>query len=324
MKKDYIFLVMLAAAAVAGLQACREARPQDHIRLSGTVEVNTVKIVPIMGGRIMELSIEEGNNVKEGDLVARIDCAELELQLKQADAAVKGANANLKLLEKGARKEDIRAMRQTMKQARISLAKIEKDKKTAGALLKSGAVPKNQVDDLESAHGMASAQLGAAQQQYSKLLKGAQPEEIEAALSMVEQAEAMVEVVRQKLTHCELYAPSTGTVMYKLAEKGEVAAPGIPVGVVADLSQVEVKGFVAEKDLGFVKIGGQAQVYIDSMPSRPIKAKITHIASEAEFTPKNIQTREERIKTMYEIKVSVDNTKGMLKSGMPADIVIKK
>ncbi|MFH1435363.1 MAG: efflux RND transporter periplasmic adaptor subunit, partial [Pseudomonadota bacterium] len=280
--------------------------------------------VPIMGGRITELSIEEGDDVKEGDLVARIDCAELELQLKQADAAVKGANANLKLLEKGARKEDIRAMRQTMKQARISLAKIEKDKKTSESLLKSGAVPKNQVDDLESAHGMASAQLGAAQQQYSKLLKGAQPEEIEAALSMVEQAEAMVDVVRQKLTNCELYAPSSGTIMYKLAEQGEVAAPGIPVGVVADLSRVEVKGYVAEKDLGFVKIGGRAQVVIDSMPSKPIKAKITHVASEAEFTPKNIQTREERIKTMYEIKVSVDNTEGMLKSGMPADIVIKK
>ena len=322
MKRKYVFIV--AIAALLGLQACREAKPQSHIRLSGTVEVNTVKIVPLMGGRITELSIEEGNDVKEGDLVARIDCTELELQLKQADAAVKGANAKLKLLEKGARKEDIRYMRQTMKQAKISLAKLEKDKKTSESLLQSGAVPQKQVDDLESAHSMASAQLAAAQQQYSKLLKGARPEEIEAALSMVEQAEVMVEVVRQKLTHCELWAPASGTVMYKLAEQGEVAAPGIPVGIIADLSQVEVKGFVAEKDLGFVKIGGRALVYIDSLPSKPIKAKITYVASEAEFTPKNIQTHEERVKTMYEIRVSVDNTKGMLKSGMPADIVIKK
>jgi HlyD family secretion protein len=309
----------------AGLLAwCNEKEPQDRIRMSGTVEVNPVKIMPLIGGRILELNLTEGDKVTEGDLLARIDCTELELQLKQAEAAVKGANAQLQLIEEGARKEDIRWMRQVIKQAKIQNGKLEKDLDVFGPLVKGGAMSQKEYDDLTTAKSMAEAKLAEAQQQYIKMIKGARPEEVEAALSLVEQAEAMVNVIKQKQTYCTITAPASGTVMHRLAEPGEAAAPGIPLGVVADLSRVKVKGYIAEAELGHVRLGGAAHVYIDSHPGKPLKGKITYISDEAEFTPKNIQTRDERVKTVYEVQVSLDNSAGLLKSGMPADIVIRK
>lgn len=303
---------------------CNNKEPSNKIRLSGTVEVDPVKIMPLIGGRILELNIEEGQKVKKGEIVARIDCTDLELQLKQAEAGVKGARAGLKLIEEGARKEDIRWMKQVIKQAKISTEKIENDLKTFGPLVESGAISRKEYDDLQIARQMAEAKHAEAKQQYIKMIKGARPEEIEAALALVEQAEATVNVIKQKITYCEIEAPASGTVMYKLAEPGEAAAPGLPLGIIADFSRVKVKGYVSEKELGHVKIGGAVYVYIDSHPQKPIKAKVTHVACEAEFTPKNIQTKEERVKTVYEIEVSADNPDGKLKSGMPADIVIRK
>jgi HlyD family secretion protein len=317
-------LMALAAGAALLLPACRDKTPADQIRMSGQVEADTVKIVPLIGGKILELSLEEGSRVEKGQVVATIDCTELQLQIKQAEAAVKGASARLQLIEKGARKEDLRWMKQVLKQAKIAKEKTEKDLGTLGPLLSSGAIPQKQYDDLQTTQELAAAKLAEAQQQYIKMIKGAQPEEIDAALSGVEQAEATVAVLKQKLTYCSVEAPSSGTVMYKLAEPGEVAGPGLSLGIIADLSTVKVKGYVSEKDLGYVKIGRPAHIYIDSRPGRPIKGTVTWIASEAEFTPKNIQTREERVKTVYEVKVSVDNRDGTLKTGMPADIVIRK
>ena len=316
--------IVTAALIAASSGACAEKLPADEIRMSGTVEVDPVKIMPLIGGRLIEVGLEEGAKLEEGQVVASIDCAELELQLQQAEAGVKGANARLQLIEKGARKEDIRWMRQVIKGAKISKSKIETDLALYDPLVKSGAMPKKQFDDLQVAGELADAKLAEAQQQYVKMIKGAQPEEIEAALSAVEQAEAMVGVIEKKLTYCEVLAPTSGTVMHKLAEPGEAAAPGLPIGVIADLTRVKVKGYVSEKDLGHVKLGGPASVYIDSYPGKPIRGTITSIADEAEFTPKNIQTQDERVKTVYEVKVGVDNADGRLKSGMPADIVIKK
>jgi len=314
----------LAAGAALLLPACREKAPANQIRLSGQVEVDTVKVVPLIGGKILQLSLEEGSRVEQGQVVATIDCTELELQLKQAEAAVKGASARLQLIEKGARKEDIRWMKQVLKQAKIAKEKTEKDLQTLSPLLSGGAIPQKQYDDLQTTQELASAKLAEAQQQYVKMIKGAQPEEIDAALSGVEQAEAVVDVLKQKLTYCSVESPTTGIVMYKLAEPGEVAGPGLSLGIIGKLSKVKVKGYVSEKDLGFVKLGAPARIYIDSQPGRPVKGTITWLASEAEFTPKNIQLQEERVKTVYQIEVSVDNPEGKLKAGMPADIVIQK
>jgi HlyD family secretion protein len=244
--------------------------------------------------------------------------------MKQASAVLKGASTKYELVKKGARKEDISQMQEVVKQAKIGVDKLAKDLERAQDLLNSKSIPQKQFDDLKAAHDLASAQLAAVSQQYKKILNGALPEEIEAVQAMVEQAESTIEIIKKKMSYCALLSPVSGTVIQKLSLKGELAPPGMPVGIIADLTHVKVKGFVAEDELGFIKIGNTAKIFIDSQPDSPVEGKISFISSEAEFTPKNIQTQKERVKTMYEIQASVDNSEGKLKDGMPADIVIKK
>lgn len=315
-----IFVVLL----ILILTACNGSDSKNHIRMSGSVEIDTVKIASLIGGRALEVNMEEGDKVEKDQIVARLDCTELELQLKNAQAALKAASANFQLIKKGARKEDILHVRELSKQAEIARQNADEKYKRAEALYKENLISKDQFDDASARRDATIANEAAVRQQYEKILAGARAEEIEAALAMVEQTEATVALIKEKMSYCEIKSPIAGTILYKLVEPKEVVAPGATLGVVADLTSAEVKGYVAERDLGFIKIGSKASVYIDSQPDTPIEAKVTYIASEAEFTPKNIQTEKERVKTMYEIKVSVDNSEGKLKSGMPADIVIEK
>jgi len=324
MKSDVVRASAALALLAALPAACREKAPDDRIRVSGTVEVDTVKLVPLTGGRILEINIVEGKPVAKGEVVARIDCKELEIQLAQGEAALKQATANLDLVRQGARTEDKRQLKQVVKQATIARAQAKKDLDRADTLVKASSLPPKQLEELESRWAIADAQVAAAQQQLAKAMHGARPEEIRAVEAAVEQAAAAVALVTQRLTHCTVYSPVAGTVLYRFAEPGEAAAPGVPLGTVADLRTVTVKGFVAEDELGFVTIGGAAQVFIDSHPSAPLPAQVSRVSSEAEFTPKNVQTRDERVKTMYEIEVTVANPDGRLKAGMPADIVIRK
>jgi len=303
---------------------CNSKSKDPFIKVSGQVEADTVKILPLIGGRIIEINFEKGKRVKEGEVLAKIDCTEIELQLKQAKAALKGANAKLQLIEKGARKEDIRWMRQIIKQAKINKEKADRDIQTLGPLATQGAIPQKQYDDLISAQALAEAKLAEAQEQYTKMIKGAQPEEIESALSAVEQAEATIDIIEKKLNDCIVLSPASGTVTHKLAQLGEIAAPGIPLGIIAKLDRVKVVGFISEKELGHIKLGDPVHIYVDSFPGKPLKGIVTWIADEAEFTPKNIQTEEERIKTVYEIEATVDNQKGILKDGMPVDMVFRR
>lgn len=316
--------IILGALLSFVLTACDKNNLKDHIRISGTVEIDTVKIASLIGGRVLEVNMEEGEMVEKDQIVARLDCKELELQLKNAQASLKAANANFQLIKKGARREDILHVRELLKQAEVARQNAEEKYKRAEALYKENLIPKDQFDDASAHRDVAIANEAAIRQQYEKILAGARAEEIEAALAMVEQAETAIALLKEKMSYCEVKSPISGTILYKLVEPKEVVTAGATLGVVADLTKAKVKGYIAEKDLGFVKIGGRAKVFIDSQPDIPIEAKVTYIASEAEFTPKNIQTEKERVKTMYEIKVSVDNSDGKLKSGMPAEIVIER
>ncbi len=304
--------------------ACGGAKDDGTIRLSATAEADKVKVAPLIGGRIIKLNLEEGTTVKANDLIAAFDCEELQIQLKQMQANLKGANAQLKMIKTGPRQEDKKNVAALLAQAETAMGNAKKDLDRATQLYKSGSAPKKQFDDASDKYAIASQQYEAVKQQHNKVQNGARPEEIEAAAAAKEQLEAAIELVKKKLTYCEVYAPIGGTALYKYAYVGEVAAPGVPLGVIADLSKMKVAGYVSELDLAVVKLGASAKIFMDGKPDKPIEGKISYIASEAEFTPKNVQTVNERVKTMYKIEISVDNAAGDLKSGMPVDVVIKK
>ncbi len=318
MKSGFFLLIALI------LVSCSEREHLAEIVLAGSVESDLVRIAPLVGGRLTAVNAVEGTVVRAGAIVAQIDPADYELQLKQADTGVRAAAARLALVKKGTRSEDIAAAKEIVSQAEIAAEKFEREYQRISRLVENGSVTEKELDDLRTQRDRAKSQLEQAKKQYEKALNGARKEEIDAAVAAYDQARVAVEILRKKIADCTVSAPRDGTVLHRLAEPGEVVAPGSVIAIIADLLRVKITAFVPERELGFVKLGMPVTVRTDSFPNTPLSATVSRIADTAEFTPKTIQTRDERVKTVFRIELTADNSDGILKPGMPVEVVMAR
>jgi HlyD family secretion protein len=191
------------------------------------------------------------------------------------------------------------------------------------ALAKTGSVTTKQAEDAEARLTVATAQRNAAAEAVAKVRTLVRPEEIQAAEARLAQAQASADLLRKTIADCTITAPAGGIVTHKAVEPGELVVQGATLVTLAELDSVYVMIYVTEKELGRVKLGGPAEVKIDSFPDKVFEGTITYISSEAEFTPKNIQTKEDRVKLVFGVKVEIENREGFLKPGLPADAVIR-
>jgi len=185
-----------------------------------------------------------------------------------------------------------------------------------------GIVAQTDVDRLGNLLASARASHDQAVQQLGQLREGFRTEEIEGARADLQRASADLDLAELDLARCQLFAPAAGRVLSKSREPGEMVQPGTPIVTLGDLSRPWVNVYVGERDLGKVHLGMAAQVTVDSFPTQPFNGKVTFISERAEFTPKNIQTPDERVKLVYRVKVEVDTRDEALKPGMPADAVL--
>lgn len=206
----------------------------------------------------------------------------------------------------------------------------EADKNNAAAeyrrtqqLFAQNAISTQDRDRSQTAYATATARADQAAQQLSLVLEGPRQEEIELAAARLEQAKQTLKLAQTRLAYAQVASPIDGVVLSKNIESGEYVSPGTPVVTIGELDQVWLKAYISESDLGKVKLGQKVAVTTDTYPNKIYKGTIGYIASEAEFTPKNIQTAEERVKLVYRIKIMIENTARELKPGMPADAVIK-
>jgi HlyD family secretion protein len=311
-------IIVLCLAVLGGL-SCAGNGAKDFISASGTIETVEVHVAAKVSGELLELDVEEGTRVKQGDKLAVVDHATLDIQLRQAEAGVRQAEAQLALLVKGARSEDIRQAEAALKQAEAALTVAEDDARRMRALAKTGSVTTKQAEDAEARLTVATAQRNAA----AKVRTLVRPEEIQAAEARLAQAQASADLLRKTIADCTITAPAGGIVTHKAVEPGELVVQGATLVTLAELDSVYVMIYVTEKELGRVKLGGPAEVKIDSFPDKVFEGTITYISSEAEFTPKNIQTKEDRVKLVFGVKVEIENREGFLKPGLPADAVIR-
>ncbi|MBP1659049.1 MAG: secretion protein HlyD family protein, partial [Candidatus Aminicenantes bacterium] len=307
--------------AFAGL-ACSGRPAKNVITASGTIEAVEVNVASKAAGQILALAVEEGARVKPGDVLATIDHATADIQLRQAEAGVALARAQLLLLQNGARKEDIEQAEAGLKQAEANRRVAADDAKRMRALLQSGSVTTKQRDDAEARLTVAEAQRRAAEEAVSKVRRLARPEEIDAARARLDQAQAAADLLAKTIADCTVVAPAGGIVTHKAVEAGELVTPGATVVTLADLDSVYVMLYVTELEIGRIKLGGEVEVRIDAFPDRPFAGTISYISPEAEFTPKNVQTKEDRVKLVFGVKVVIPNPEGLLKPGLPADAVI--
>jgi membrane fusion protein YbhG len=315
--------VTVAVLAVLAGLACSGNVKKDVISASGTIEAVEVNVAAKVSGEVLELVVDEGSRVKPGDRLALIDHAALDIQLRQAEAGVRLAEAQLALLVKGARVEDIRQAEAALEQAEAALKLADDDARRMRELARTGSVTPKSRDDSEARLIVAAAQRSSAAEALSKVRRLARPEEVQAAEARLAQAQAAADLLGKTIADCAITAPAGGVVTHKAVEAGELVTPGATVVTLVALDTVHVMIYVTEKELGRVRLGDAADVTIDAFPEKVFPGRVTYISPQAEFTPKNVQTKEDRVKLVFGIKIGIENRDGLLKPGLPADAVIR-
>ena len=316
-----VIVAALAAGAVA-FHACSGPGKVRRVEGSGTIEAREVNVASRVGGQVLEIRADEGSRVGKGDILVLIDHESLDIQLRQAEAGVALAEAQLALLRKGARAEDVRQGEEALKQAGANLKVAADDAGRMRELAARGSVTPKQRDDAEARLIVARAQEASAKEALSRLRQLARPEEIRAAEARLAQAAAAADLLRKTIADSTIVSPVAGIATRRPIEAGELVAPGATVLTVSELDRVHLMLFVTEKELGRVRLGQEAEVAIDAAPGRIFKGRVIFISPEAEFTPKNVQTKEDRVKLVFGVKIELPNPDGALKPGLPADAVI--
>jgi HlyD family secretion protein len=355
------------------------------ISVSGNVEATTVDVSFKIPGKIDKLWVEEGDPLKEGQLIATLEHKDLlaqkaraeatlesaqsripallknieyqdqasQQEISQAQAAMEAARSRLDQLLAGSRLQEIQAAKAAVDQAQADMEKRKADMDRAKRLYQDNYISAQDWDTARTAYDMALASYQKSRENYALVLEGPRKEEIETGRAQLQQAEAALrlartrriqvdvlnrelvtaqaqvkeaasalDVIQTQIGYCDLFAPITGVVLVKNTEPGEFIVPGGAVITLGDVAKPWLKAFIDESDLGRIKLGQKVSVTTDSYPGKVYPGKITFISSEAEFTPKNVQTTKERVKLVYRIKVSLANPHMELKPGMPGDAKI--
>jgi HlyD family secretion protein len=360
-------------AAIAWLLA-RSRSGAQPIRVSGNIEVTDAELSFKIPGRVDARLVDEGETVKRGQLVARLDSVELMQEVNLRKAQVQAAQAALDELHAGSRPEETSQARSAADQAKARLAelqagsrpqevasaqaadrsaaadakRLEDDFKRYSGLYQKQLVSTQQYDAARTASEMAQARArearehldlvkegprkekieqaraayAQAEDRYTLVKKGPRREDIEQARARLEQARQSLAVAETHLGYATLASPLSGMVLSKSVEPGEYVSAGTPVVTVADLENTWLRAYVNETDLGRVKLGQHVRIVTDTYPGKSYEGKVSFISSQAEFTPKSVQTEKVRVKLVYRIKVEIKNSNLELKPGMPADATI--
>jgi HlyD family secretion protein len=318
-----VALIALIVITVIIILTFRNRDNGDALVLSGNVEVTEAHVGFKLPGRIIELFVDEGYKVSKGEKLAQLDSDELGKLVLQQKAFVGEASDRFRELKTGSRSQEIEQAKASLAAADADLVKAQKDFARAEMLFKKDAISASQFDSYKSAHDASTARRKAAVENLSLVREGPRREMVSAAEQRVSQARASLGASEYRLQDTVLLAPFDGVVLRKNVEKGEIVGQGTPVFSIGDLEHPWIKVYVKEDRLGMVKLGQKAEITVDSFPGKKYQGTVTYISSEAEFTPKNVQTKEERVKLVFGVKVSVVNQNGELKPGMPADVFIQ-
>ena len=315
--------------------ACGDAEPVSAVRVSGHVEATQVRLAPDAGGRVLVLSASEGDRVQPGDPIVQLDATHLELALDRARAERSRAEAQVRLLLAGARPEEIRQAEAQAASARADVAAAEAELASAGqdfdrfeALLQRHAGSRKQRDDAATRRDVARERVAAAQARVraadegiARLRSGARSQEVEAARAQVAVTDAQIASLEQSRADTILTSPIGGVVTERLVEVGEVIAPRTPVVVIVDLDHTWADVFVPEPVVPRLRLGQPATLFTDA-GGDGFPGVLTWISPTAEFTPRNVQTADERSTLVYRVRVTVENSAGVLKVGMPVEATL--
>ncbi|HEY7728983.1 MAG TPA: efflux RND transporter periplasmic adaptor subunit [Candidatus Eisenbacteria bacterium] len=311
----------ILVAAVLLVVVLNHAREGSALFASGTVEATEARLGFQAAGRIERVLVREGDTVRAGAELAFLDRAETEARREQARAQVRAAEAQLLELTRGYRPEEVQQAKAAMEAAEQRYEDATRDRDRTGRLKEGGAVSQEALDKAQVAYDVAKSAYEQARDQYRLLESGPRRERIEAARAQVHQAEAAVRAIDALLANLTARSAFDGVVTVRHREPGEIIAAGSPVLTVMNRDDRWVRIYVPETRIGAVRLGLPAAITTDTFRRKVFHGEVSYISSEAEFTPKAVQTSEERVKLVYAVKVRITDDPGYgLKPGMPADV----
>ena len=277
----------------------KQEKPRGLLILHGRVEGKEINIGSKVQGRIIRLYKSESDPVKKGELLAELRPDEYLAMLSSAQKEVQAAEETVLMAQSYLLKS----------QAKLEQAKIDLERYRA--LFQEGLVSKRDFEIAEL--------------NYISALSELKVNEKYVAQAKAKQSSALQRLKEVEVSYREtkIYAPADGVILSRVAEEGEVVNPGQVIYTMVDLNKLYIKVYIPEPELGKVKLGQQARVYVDAYPDRYFNGTLTRVYEQAEFTPKNVETKDERVKLVFGAEVSVENPEGLLKPGMPADVVLK-
>lgn len=320
-KRLLIAIPIILGVGVFGIWKVREAGARDPntIRVSGNIEVTSAQVSFKLPGRVIQRLVSEGESVTNGQIVATLDAAEFEQEVAMRQAEAQTAQAVLDELEAGTRPEEIEQAAAALEVVKAEAQRMASEFERQQGLFAEKVTSSREFEAAQAASRTAIARVREAEAGLTLLEKGPREEAIRAARSRLEQARQAVMLAGIRLGYATLRTPLAGIVLAEGIEDGEYVVPGTPVVTVGNLTDVWLRGYINETDLGRVKIGQAVNVMTDTYPGKVYPGRLSFVASQAEFTPKNVQTTQERVKLVYRIKVDIANPDQELKPGMPAD-----
>jgi len=322
-------VAVLLVAAVAGGYAIwktyfsAQPVPDNIVMLSGRIEGDDSSVASKATGRILEVRYREGDTVKEGDIIAILDDRQVRAREEQAGFALSQAEARTK-----SAKDQIAVLQAQQQQNEAELRQQEASQKIAvfdrdayTRLAQTGAVSERQGKQAEATADQQGAAVAAAKRRVTtvQMQLAQQNAEIASTDANTQMARAQLAEARANRQDLIIRAPFTGTVATRTAEPGEVITPGTAVVTLVDMNRVYLRGFVPEGQIGKIKSGQPARVYLDSNPTQPLEAYVSRIDPQATFTPENTYFREDRVKQVVGLRLQLKEGFGFAKPGMPAD-----
>jgi HlyD family secretion protein len=349
--KITLVVVLLATATlllVEGWPRLFAPAAVPTLRASGRIEGREVTLSPkTIQGRVKRLLADEGDTVAQGALVAELDAAQLDTQVAAAAAAVSNLDAQVRQaqldVDYTARSTDasIAAAEAAVDSARALVARANAvqanataSHERARALLDDAVISRQEFDAAEMALRTSRADVVAADTEVARAeaglrlartsadAVGLKRQQLRALVESRRTAAARLDEARTNIAERLIHAPSSGTIVSRLVEVGDVVSPGTPLFQLVDMSRLYVKVYIPEADIGRLRLDDGAEIYVDAFPGHAFRAHVSKIHDQAEFTPKNVETAEERLKLVFGVELAIDNADGVLKPGMPADCVI--
>jgi HlyD family secretion protein len=360
-RKRILILVALAAVVTATALYAGWFRRDTALQGSGTVEARNIRVGSKVGGRIDKVLVREGDSVEPGQVLITFDDKELQAALEQsranaekaqrgfrpeeiaeARAAAAQAKADYELRKNGYRQEDIDAAKADLDRTNADEVRAHLDFDRYDALAKKDLVSKQQRDSAEANWKVALAQQQSSQRKLDELQRGYRPEEIASAEARYRQTQATLEKLERgnrredvelakaaydydqaRYRERQVTAPAAAIVEVLDVRPGDLIAPNTPVATLLERDQIYVRIYIPETEIGRVRLSQRAEVRVDSFPNQVFSGTVEQINQQAEFLPRNVQTREERVHQVFGVKIRIDDSSGHVRAGMAADVKLQ-